>query len=154
MTRHIPLLALLRALMLLTGAMSLVFSAVGAQDEDAEARTVIVLPTSGVVDQIMSEYLRSGIERAASEGAAAVVIQLDTPGGSLESTREIVQSELSAEVPVIVWVGPAGARAASAGTFVTLAANVAAMAPATNIGAATPINSDGSDIGETSDRRS
>ncbi len=114
-----------------------------AQDEEP---AVIVLPTSGVVDQIMSNYLREGIDHAVANGAPAVVIQLDTPGGSLEATREIVQAELGAGVPVMVWVGPAGSRAASAGTFLTLAANVASMAPATNIGAATPISGDGQDI--------
>ena len=135
-------------MLMLLGALSLLASTVVAQDEGPTAPRVIVLPTSGVVDQIMSEYLRSGIARAADEGAAAVVIELDTPGGSLESTREIVQTELSADVPVMVWVGPAGARAASAGTFLTLAAHVASMAPATNIGAATPVSSDGQDIPE------
>ena len=147
-SRRISPLALVRSLLLLLGTLSLLASTVVAQDEPAAGDTVIVLPTSGVVDQVMAEYLRSGIARGAEEGAAAVVIELDTPGGSLESTREIVQAELSAEVPVMVWVGPAGARAASAGTFLTLAAHVASMAPATNIGAATPINSDGSDIPE------
>ena len=152
--RRISPLALVRLILLLLGTFSLLASAVTAQDQEAAGGHVIVLPTSGVVDQIMAEYLRAGIDRAASEGAAAVVIELDTPGGSLESTREIVQSQLSAEVPVMVWVGPAGARAASAGTFITLAAHVASMAPATNIGAATPISADGQDIPEYSARRS
>jgi membrane-bound serine protease (ClpP class) len=136
-------LTLIRTLLLLVGVLSLLAGGVRAQDEE---RIVIVLPTTGVVDQIMATYLHEGIQRGVDQGAAAVVIELDTPGGSLESTREIVQSELSAEVPVMVWVGPAGARAASAGTFLTLASHVAAMAPATNIGAATPISSDGQDI--------
>ncbi|MEA2025256.1 MAG: nodulation protein NfeD [Chloroflexota bacterium] len=136
-------LTLVRTLLLLVGVLSLLAGTVRAQDDE---RTVIVLPTTGVVDQIMSNYLREGIDRGVEEGAAAVVIELNTPGGSLEATREIVQSELTAEIPVMVWVGPAGARAASAGTFLTLAAHVASMAPATNIGAATPISSDGQDI--------
>ena len=134
---------LVRMLLLLAGVFSLLAASVQAQDDEQQ---VIVLPTTGVVDQIMSNYLREGIARGVEEGAAAVVIELDTPGGSLEATREIVQSQLSAEVPVMVWVGPAGARAASAGTFLTLAAHVASMAPATNIGAATPISGDGQDI--------
>ena len=141
--RRLSPLTIVRTMLLLVGVISLLASAVGAQDD---GRKVIVLPTAGVVDQIMSNYLREGIERGVEDGAAAVVIELDTPGGSLEATRDIVQSELSAEVPVMVWVGPAGARAASAGTFLTLAANVASMAPATNIGAATPISGDGQDI--------
>ncbi len=129
--------------LLLAGVLGLLAASVQAADD---GRRVIVLPTSGVVDQIMSNYLREGIARGAADGVEAVVIELDTPGGSLESTREIVQAELSAEVPVMVWVGPAGARAASAGTFLTLAAHVTSMAPATNIGAATPISGDGQDI--------
>jgi membrane-bound serine protease (ClpP class) len=141
-------LGIVRAVLVLLGALSLMASATAAQEEAPATAvgTVIVLPTSGVVDQIMAEYLRSGIERAVEQGAEAVVIELDTPGGSLESTREIVQTELAAEVPVMVWVGPPGSRAASAGTFLTLAAHVASMAPATNIGAATPVSSDGQDI--------
>jgi len=148
MARRFSPLILLRTVLLLAGTLALLASTVVGQDTEVERRHVIVLPTNGVVDQVMSEYLRSGIDRAVRDGAAAVVIELDTPGGSLEATREIVQSELSAEVPVMVWVGPAGARAASAGTFLTLAAHVASMAPATNIGAATPISSDGQDIPE------
>ncbi len=136
-------LVLVRVVLLLVGVLSLLVSSVQAQDDE---RLVYVLPTSGVVDQIMSNYLREGIARGVADGATAVVIELDTPGGSLESTREIVQTQLSAEVPVMVWVGPSGARAASAGTFLTLAAHVASMAPATNIGAATPISGDGQDI--------
>jgi membrane-bound serine protease (ClpP class) len=136
-------LTVVRMLLLLVGVFSLLVSSVQAQGDE---RRVIVLPTTGVVDQIMSTYLREGIARGVEEGATAVIIELDTPGGSLEATREIVQSQLSAEVPVMVWVGPAGARAASAGTFLTLAAHVASMAPATNIGAATPISGDGQDI--------
>ncbi len=129
--------------MLLVGVLAMLAASVRAQDDE---RLVYVLPTSGVVDQIMSNYLREGIARGVADGAAAIVIELDTPGGSLDATREIVKAELAAEVPVLVWVGPSGARAASAGTFLTLAAHVASMAPATNIGAATPISSDGQDI--------
>ena len=137
-----PVIAI-RTMMLLVGVLALLAGSVQAQEDE---RVVIVLPTTGVVDQIMSNYLREGIDAAIAQDAQAVVIELDTPGGSLEATREIVQAELSAKVPVMVWVGPAGSRAASAGTFLTLAAHVAAMAPATNIGAATPISGDGSDI--------
>jgi membrane-bound serine protease (ClpP class) len=112
----------------------------------AASPRVVVLPTTGIVDNVMSGYLREGIARAARDGAAAVIIQLDTPGGSLEATREITKSILEAPLPVIVWVAPAGSRAASAGTFITLAANVAVMAPATNIGAASPVGGQGEDI--------
>jgi len=113
-----------------------------------EGDRVYVMPTNGVVDPIMQGYIRDGIAKADREGASAVVIQLNTPGGALDATREIVTTLLNAPLPVIVWVGPDGTRAASAGTFITLAANVAVVAPAANIGAATPIDSSGGDIGE------
>ncbi len=140
--RRPPRITLVRSLILSMGVLALLVGSAQAQGD----RRVVVLPTTGVVDQVMAGYLREGITAAAAGGAAAVVIELDTPGGSLEATRDIVQAQLSAEIPVFVWVGPAGSRAASAGTFLTLAAHVAAMAPATNIGAATPISGDGSDI--------
>jgi len=107
---------------------------------------VIVLPTTGIVDEGMFRYLAEGIEQAERDGAAAVVIKLNTPGGFLTATNDIVGVILEAEVPVIVWVAPAGGYAASAGTFITLAANVALMAPGTRIGAASPISGEGSDI--------
>jgi membrane-bound serine protease (ClpP class) len=142
MQRRPSVLAFVRTTMLLAGLIALVMGTVRAQEQPA----VIVLPTTGVVDQIMANYVREGIDRAVAEGAPAVVIELDTPGGSLDATRDIVKAELDAAVPVIVWVGPSGSRAASAGTFLTLAGHVAAMAPATNIGAATPITGEGQDI--------
>lgn len=112
-------------------------------------REVVVLPTTGIVDSVMAGYLRDGIARATTDGAAAVVIRLNTPGGSVESTNEIVGVLLEADLPVIVWVAPAGGRAASAGTFITLAANIALMAPGTSIGAASPVLGTGEDIPET-----
>ncbi len=133
---------LARLLPLVAGLLMLV--AGGARG--ADPGSVVVLPTKGIVDQVMAGYLREGIADAAADGAAAVVIRLDTPGGSLESTREIVQTLLEAPLPVMVWVAPSGARAASAGTFITLASNLAAMAPGTNIGAATPVGGQGEDI--------
>ncbi|HXX61286.1 MAG TPA: nodulation protein NfeD [Candidatus Sulfotelmatobacter sp.] len=110
------------------------------------APSVVVLPTTGVVDQVMAGYLADGISHAEADGAAAVIIELDTPGGDLFSTNDIVGSELSATIPVIVWVAPAGGFAASAGTFITLAGNIALMAPGTSIGAASPVGSGGTDI--------
>jgi len=114
----------------------------------AEPR-VVVLPTTGVVDQVMAGYLRDRVADAAASGASAVVVRLDTPGGSLEATRSIVGTLLDAPLPVVVWVAPSGARAASAGTFITLSANLAYMAPGTNIGAASPVGGQGEDIGGT-----
>ena len=136
-------LTVVRTTMLLVGLLALLL---GTVVRGQERPAVVVLPVSGVVDQIMANYIREGIDRAVADGAPAVVIQLDTPGGSLDATQDIVAAELSAHIPVMVWVGPPGARAASAGTFLTLAAHVAAMAPATNIGAATPITGEGQDI--------
>jgi membrane-bound serine protease (ClpP class) len=110
---------------------------------------VVVLPTTGIVDDSMAKYLADNIAAAEDRGAAAVVIKLNTPGGALTSTNDIVGTLLEAKVPIIVWVAPAGGFAASAGTFITLASNIALMAPGTRIGAASPINGDGSDIGGT-----
>ncbi len=108
-----------------------------------------ILPTTGVVDGVMASYLGDGIAKADREGAAIVVVKLNTPGGSLDATQRITSALLEAPLPVIVWVAPAGGRAASAGTFITLAAHLAWMAPGTNIGAASPISSSGEDIGGT-----
>jgi membrane-bound serine protease (ClpP class) len=112
----------------------------------ADGPRVVVLPTSGIVDQVMATYLHDRVADAAASGASLVVVRLDTPGGSLEATRSIVGTLLDAPLPVVVWVAPSGARAASAGTFITLAANLSYMAPGTNIGAASPVGSGGEDI--------
>jgi membrane-bound serine protease (ClpP class) len=112
----------------------------------AASHLVYVLPTTGIVDNVMAGYLADGIGRAERDGAAAVVIRLNTPGGSLQATSDIVSTLLESPVPTIVWVAPAGSRAASAGTFITLAAHVALMAPGTNIGAASPVGGQGEDI--------
>jgi membrane-bound serine protease (ClpP class) len=105
-----------------------------------------VLTATGVVDNVMAGYLSDGVSGAAADGAAAVVIELDTPGGSLDSMRTIVTALQESTIPTIVWVAPAGARAASAGTFITLAANLIYMAPSTEIGAASPVDQNGNDI--------
>jgi membrane-bound serine protease (ClpP class) len=111
-----------------------------------EPGSIVVLTAAGEVNGVMADQLRDGLAAAADAGAAAVVIRLDTPGGSYESTQRIVTAELTARVPTIVWVAPAGGFAASAGTFITLAANLSFMAPGTRIGAASPIDSSGNDI--------
>lgn len=107
---------------------------------------VVVLHATGVVDNVMAGYLEDGVSRAARDGASAVVIQLNTPGGSLDATQRITSALLTAKVPTIVWVAPSGGYAASAGTFITLSANLAFMAQGTNIGAASPVGSNGQDI--------
>src|SRR5205823_4408100 len=91
-------------------------------------------------------FLIAAIHDAQEKGAEALVVRLDTPGGLLSTTRDIVQAELNAKVPIVFWVGPPGARAGSAGVFLTMAAHVAAMAPSTNIGAAHPVGIDGRKI--------
>jgi membrane-bound serine protease (ClpP class) len=131
------------AVPLLAGALGLLASAAGLR---AAEREVIVLPATGIVDNVLAGYLADGVARAERDGAAAVVIRLNTPGGSLEATNEIVGTLLDASVPTIVWVAPSGGRAASAGTFITLAAGVALMAPGTSIGAASPVGGSGEDI--------
>ena len=110
-----------------------------AQD-DGERSTVLVARVSGVVNPVMLGYFQRVIDRAGSERASAVLIQLDTPGGLETSMRDIVQLIVNSEVPVIVHVYPAGGRAASAGLFILQAAHVAAMAPNTNVGSAHPVS--------------
>lgn len=103
-------------------------------------RPVMVLEVRGVIDPIVARYVARGIQAARSNDAELVVIQMDTPGGLDTAMRDIVQSILNSDVPVVVFVAPRGARAASAGLFITMAAHVAAMAPGTNIGAAHPVD--------------
>lgn len=105
----------------------------------AARSTVHLLTVEGVINPLTAEYLAGGLERAASEQAAAVVVQLNTPGGLERSMRRMVEAILGSPVPVIVYVTPGGGRAASAGMFITLAGHVAAMSPGTNIGAAHPV---------------
>ncbi len=112
----------------------------------ATGPVVMVLHATGVVDGAMAGYIAGGVAAAGDGAAAAVVIQLDTPGGSLDAMSQITTALLEAKVPVIVWVAPAGGKAASAGTFITLAGNLAFMASGTSIGAASPVNSSGGDI--------
>ncbi|MBI1952551.1 MAG: nodulation protein NfeD [Candidatus Omnitrophica bacterium] len=104
-----------------------------------ETHPIVILEVAGTIDPALGRYVTRGLEEARALQAAAVVIQLDTPGGLDGSMRKIVQAILNSPVPVIVYVAPAGARAASAGAFITLAAHLSAMAPGTNIGAAHPV---------------
>ena len=104
---------------------------------------VVGLTLDGVVDPFEASYLTGQIDDAASSGASAVLLTLDTPGGLASSMREIIQSILNSPVPVLCLVGPEGARAASAGAFILLSCDVAAMAPGTNVGAASPVGVSG-----------
>lgn len=114
----------------------------------AAGRSVHVLTVDGTIVPVMGDYIKRGIDRAEDEGAAALVIELNTPGGLLDTTEIIVQDIMNANVPVIVYVSPKASWAASAGTFITLAGHVAAMTPGTTIGAAHPVAGGGEEIPE------
>lgn len=126
---------------------------VAACGSDTNDGAVHIIKVNGTVGPIMERYLDRALGDAEKSDAKAAVIELDTPGGLSTSMREIVQRIEAAKVPVIVYVSPSGSRAASAGTFITMAGHIAAMAPNTSIGAASAINSDGSDIDGTLGRK-
>jgi membrane-bound serine protease (ClpP class) len=115
----------------------------------AEQSEVYIVQVADAISPGTAEFIKSGIETAEENGAACVIIELDTPGGLAESMRLIVQDILGSRVPVVVFVYPSGARAASAGVMITMAADVAAMAPGTNIGAAHPVGAGGKEIDDT-----
>ncbi len=107
---------------------------------DAAAQTVSVIRIDGGINPAIGDYVRTSLEQAQADGAVALVIELDTPGGLVSTTKDIVSALLNAPLPVVVFVSPRGAWAASAGTFITLAGHVAAMAPGSTIGAAHPVS--------------
>ncbi len=137
MCRHLSvhrlLLALLLALSTLSGAR--------AQESGSEAphRIAVLAEITGVIGPATAHYVQNAVDEARTRRAEVLILRLDTPGGLLTSTREIVESILASPVPVIGYVAPAGAHAASAGTYILYATSIAAMAPGTNIGAATPV---------------
>ena len=114
-----------------------------SQSAPAEQATAVVAELDGIIHPIAAEYVDDTISQAEASQAAVVVIVLRTPGGLLDSTRDIVSRMIASRVPVVVFVGPSGARAASAGFIITVAADVAVMAPATHIGAAHPVSGTG-----------
>ena len=124
-----------------------------ASAQDASA-TVISLDLDGVVDPFVASYIEDGIAEANELGAAAVILQIDTPGGLDSAMRRITQAVLNSEVPVICWTGPSGARAASAGAFIMMACPAAAMAPGTNMGAAHPVGISGAIASEKAENDS
>lgn len=121
--------------------------------EAPPGKSIPVVTLAGSINPAVAEFVVRQIAKAEKENAPALVIQLDTPGGLDTSMRTIVQGLLNAQIPVIVFVSPSGARAASAGVMIVLAADVAAMAPGTNIGAASPVNIGGKDIEKTMARK-
>jgi membrane-bound serine protease (ClpP class) len=115
----------------------------------AEVNDIFILRISDAISPGIADFVTSGIRKADTEGAACLIIELDTPGGLAESMRKMVMAMYAADIPIVVFVSPSGARAASAGVMITMAADIAAMAPGTNIGAAHPVASGGKEIGET-----
>lgn len=110
---------------------------------------IYIITVSDAISPGVADFLNRGIKTASDENAACIIIELDTPGGLAESMRGIVMAIYGSRVPVIVYVAPSGARAASAGVMITMAADIAAMAPGTNIGAAHPVGAGGKEIDET-----
>src|SRR4030043_88838 len=114
----------------------------------ASPSTVEILTVDGTIVPVIADYIDRGISQAEKDGATVCIIELNTPGGLLDSTEKIVQKIMNADVPIVVYVSPKGAWAASAGTFITLSANIAAMTPGTTIGAAHPVTTGGENISE------
>ena len=133
-------------LLLFVVALALPNDALGQQDEPP---LVVVMDIDGAIEPITERYLKRVLDQAESRDAEAVVIRIDTPGGYISSMRNLAEQLLNTPVPTIAYVWPSGAQAASAGTIVTIAAHVAAMAPATNIGAAAPVTGTGEDLPPT-----
>jgi membrane-bound serine protease (ClpP class) len=134
-------LFLLGAILLLTGG-----------NAQAGGKEITVLKVSGNIVPVVADYISRGIQEAEENGSAACIIQLDTPGGLLDTTEKIVRTIMNADVPVVVYVSPHGAWAASAGTFITVSAPISGMAPGTSIGAAHPV-SVGEEMPETQQKK-
>jgi membrane-bound serine protease (ClpP class) len=148
MTRRSPLRLALAAVLVLGGGLGVLAQTTTAPDSaapppPAPVPRVHVVPYDGPITPVAAEYLVERIDEASSEMVDAIVIELDTPGGLDSSMRDIIKAMLASPVPVIVHVAPSGARAASAGAFITVAAHASAMAPGTNIGSASPVQMGG-----------
>lgn len=150
-SRRIPLFRSIWILAIIVAALALAWQL--ADSARGSTPSVLVIDIDGQIDPLSVDYISRGLDEARSDAASLVVIRLDTPGGLLQSTREIVELLLESEVPIAVYVAPGGARAASAGTFVMAAANFAVMAPGTTVGAASPVGSGGTDLPPTLSRK-
>lgn len=120
--------------------MTLLTGRVSALQTDSSEPVVSLIRVEEAIGPTTTNYISRGIDRAVENGSVCLIIELDTPGGLLESTQNIVQLFFDSDIPIVVYVAPDGARAASAGTFITMAAHIAAMAPSTTIGAASPVS--------------
>lgn len=138
-----------RAFYIASLCLSLMLGLAGPVLAQTQAPHVLLVKVDGVINPVKERLIARTIQQAERDQATLVIIELDTPGGLLDSTRTIVEDLLESDVPTAVYVSPRGAQAGSAGTFITVAANLAVMAPGTNIGAATPVSSTGQDLGET-----
>jgi membrane-bound serine protease (ClpP class) len=137
----------LRAFFTLLGVVAATLALAGAAGAQERPR-VLAVEFENDINPVTQDYVTDAIDRAEEEGYDAVVILLDTPGGLDSSMREIIKREIAATLPVVVYVHPQGARAASAGAFIAMGADIAAMAPQTDIGSSTPINVGGEDIAD------
>jgi len=134
LNRFVTILAITAALLLVTS------TAAQVEPDAAAPGDAMLLKVNGAIGPATRDFIVRALEDAAESKAELLIIQIDTPGGLDASTRDIVQAILNSPVPVVTWVAPPGARAASAGTYIMLASHIAAMAPATNVGAATPVS--------------
>ena len=125
----------------------------GIQGQQDARPSVVVAEIDGVIHPVTAEFVDDALTRAVEINAEAIIIVLRTPGGLVDSTRTIVSRMIESQAPIVVFVGPSGARAASAGFILTLAADVAAMAPGTHIGAAHPVSGTGQQLDETSSQK-
>ena len=139
------MLRFLRLFLLLLLLLATLPVVIGAQTSNP---TIDVLHAEGVINPVLADYIERGIDQAEKDNAVVCIIQLDTPGGLLDSTEEIVVSIMNADVPVVVYVSPKGAWAASAGVFITISGHIAAMTPGTTIGAAHPVSIGDTEISE------
>src|SRR5262245_61532420 len=132
-------------------ALCFVLSAPAARAQPVNV--IVQIDLDDVIHPVSADYVKQGLQHAKQIGARAAIIRINTPGGLVDSMREIVEAILSSQVPVITWVGPNGSRAASAGFFILLAADVTLMAPGTNTGAAHPVSITGSKIDDVMEKK-